>query len=218
MSTTAERTPSRGRSAPSIAALQASHEISGTETTSMLTAITSDAGRGVTPLPGITSSFILPVHWRVKGIIARAETASSRCLLYRYVDRRSRLTVACSGEGDVMQSVRGAMMGPRMMEAAGLPVATTEGAVNEPCCDPAIVAACQAKSPATYEVWLRGNPHFRRARLANRCNAARKRSDSSGLICSRKWVSTSSELPPPSSASRMSWALCCSRVSDGQYR
>lgn len=60
--------------------------------------------------------------------------------------------------------------------------------------------------------------YLRRVRLARRCNAARKCADSSGLICSRKWLSTSSERPPASNTSRMSWALCSSRVNVGQYR
>jgi pimeloyl-ACP methyl ester carboxylesterase len=60
--------------------------------------------------------------------------------------------------------------------------------------------------------------HCRSVRFASRRKASRSRADSSGPICCTKCCNTKSGWPPPSSASRISRALCCSRDSVGQYR
>ena len=54
--------------------------------------------------------------------------------------------------------------------------------------------------------------------LASRRRTERRRSDSSAPICSTKCCSTNSGLPPPSRASLINRALCCSRDRVGQYR
>lgn len=113
---------------------------------------------------------------------------------------------------DGMPAMMEGMMGVGRYDGTTVAARDHEMTLNQYRCEAVIFDAVKAGSDAPR------NGYLRRFRLASRCNAARKRADSSGLICSRKWLSTSSELPPASNTSRMSWALCCSRVNVGQYR